>query len=365
MDYTPDVSRRDLAQNTDLDVNQQTYAPWVAVAMLLTTLVAAALAIYFGHQAWDAGLNFSGNIPNLMASIPFDVTFLIGCASAVVGVAATIYSIWHYCKNNNDAESEPSIPRTPELEEYEAVVRKVNIIVGKGIQAQKQDHEIEIEPEVVGQLVANQTYFLHFLPEIPGRVVELVIQEIFKKGIKEFIEETLRTIESWTSKIENNKLTLDERRNLCGLQENLRKIYSTLSKLENIALVTKIHNLLLMVDIDLSTPPNLELLRVGVDPSHTLWRLKGMQEIYQVLATFEGDEEAFIVEAKECIAAWTEITNMPAGLGLAKLQQSLLAILVDLKKQDGLLQLGQIGNIKVAVQNLSDKVTKKFGSKAK
>lgn len=73
-----------------------TISKGVAFAMLVTTLVVAALAIYFGHHAWDGGVNFSGNIPNLMRSIPFNVTFLIGCTSMVIGVVAAIYSLYQY-----------------------------------------------------------------------------------------------------------------------------------------------------------------------------------------------------------------------------------------------------------------------------
>ncbi len=72
---------------------------WAAVAMLIATVVAAAIAIYFGSQVWHSGASLMDNIHHLMSSIPFDATFLAGCATGLIGLVASVYCV---CQNGSD-----------------------------------------------------------------------------------------------------------------------------------------------------------------------------------------------------------------------------------------------------------------------
>lgn len=181
-----------------------TISKGVAVAMLVTTLVAAALAIYFGHQAWQAGVNFSGNIPHLMASIPFDVTFLIGCASTVVGIAATIYSIYHYVQKEKllppieteepkDLEGPQGAPEAKEApgpmntQSY----AQLAYAVGQKLNGSQQPTESELR-----QLADNYPLMLRTLPNIPEPVVKCVVANLYENGkAREFKDAVSRAIE--------------------------------------------------------------------------------------------------------------------------------------------------------------------------
>lgn len=72
-------------------VFQPKHSKWFAVAMLLATVVATAIAIYYGSRVWCSGDSWVKNISHLMSSTPFDISVGVGCFAGCMGLAITYF----------------------------------------------------------------------------------------------------------------------------------------------------------------------------------------------------------------------------------------------------------------------------------
>lgn len=183
---------------------------WLAVGMLVTTLVAAALAIYFGHQAWHSGASFSENIRHLMDSIPFDVTFLGGCSTGVIGTIAIIYhAIYRPQKRllyeDQDFNHFQNLPALRLLYEDQGFDHFQNLPALKWQYSPTESEYVarskltyEGNTQYVSQLAENYLVLFEVLPNVPAEALKLIVQQIKASGqLTQFeaaMEEKLQTV---------------------------------------------------------------------------------------------------------------------------------------------------------------------------
>lgn len=202
--------------NTDLVVQKQEFwtphtkqniSLWVAVTMLVTTLVVAVLAYNFGYQAWYSGVD-PGGISKLMGSIPFDVTFLIGCSTAAIGIVAMIYSIYKYREDHrlestvdgfstNPAPVESGKHKPPSKLSAEEYVKKACQLSQV---SQIQDVKGDSLPGLVDKLVDNYELMLStsVLMQIPENSLKVIVEMIFRRRWLELYNKIKAMLENGT-----------------------------------------------------------------------------------------------------------------------------------------------------------------------
>lgn len=191
------------SQNYLSPYRKQTISKYVAIAMLLTTLVAAALAIYFGYQAWHAGVD-PGSFSKLMESIPFKVTFLTGCSTAMIGMVTAIYSLYkHYYKEEDPIydslpasaliPSQAGLNPEPKLttEDYHTKACELSVAMNKNghIWDTKRDpqkwQDFPKEAVLVKELVDNYELMLEesVFVKMPHPSLTMIVRVIYARGM--------------------------------------------------------------------------------------------------------------------------------------------------------------------------------------
>ncbi len=199
-DFTP---RNDIQTNRAFPTHN---SKWVAVAALVTTVVAAATAVYFGSQVWHSGASLMGNIHNLMGSIPFDATFLAGCASGLIGLIAIVYCLCQKGASEDALAQYEDIPpsNVNEQEEIDLNVltpenyTKVARQITCGIITPKirLDSYLQANKQNLAWLASNYSLMLEALPEIPDSIIAIV-EEVYQQNMGQaFIQAVNKKIES-------------------------------------------------------------------------------------------------------------------------------------------------------------------------